>query len=690
MPTEEEKNQAAIRDIEQQLNQLEIQKVESQLASFDDDMPPFDLQGNPIPDAPRPEQSTTFGEKVGGALEAGATVVTGATTGTIGGVVGAVSGLDDVIKSGQYGTPEGAKLVQKAFEQGMSNLTFAPTSKTGQRYLKNVGKVAQAFEPIAGLSQISALGQSVSKGLRPRVTGADTNDLSPLRETQRMLENDSGGGLSAYQTAQAGNVRNFMEHLGDLGILSEGRKAHRNRVNAITISGEMQKMVDGLDASLAKKPGDLGEPYFKIIQAGNIAAGELYKKDLEQIGALYGDIRINTKPIVDTIQAWKKTNSGELGTNLDATSLAVANEFVARLNQGKEPEALVERFPPDFAMTGRVVPTNDPHASVQSLIDFEAVLNNEISKRADFHAEGFNAVATRQLSELSSQVRASINDTYRAQGHTELADVHKLAKDTLGSLKDQILPKLTKGTIETLGSREDFVALGKALISTTNEGKVRDFMASIDVAHKTATKAGKELPLTAAEMKQSIRQSYLDNIFGDVTADPDSVFTNKYNKMKKDLGNKATRGAIQAVLGEEFPQYVKIVTALEHASREQKNNLFGFVVRGAQLGKILQLSGAVGAAAGGTAIAGGGIGVAAAVAVLAAPNLISWAATRPGVVRKLIKLNKLDLSDATVVPRLVAVQINAVIDALDEKDREFIIEKMKEKQLEVDSLEEQQ
>ena len=78
------------------------------------------------------------------------------------------------------------------------------------------------------------------------------------------------------------------------------------------------------------------------------------------------------------------------------------------------------------------------------------------------------------------------------------------------------------------------------------------------------------------------------------------------------------------------------------------------------------------------------------MAVLAAPNVLSWAATRPSVVNKLLNLNKIDLSDSTAAPRLAAVQINGIIESLDEKDKAFIIDAMKEKQLTVESLEEQQ
>ena len=292
-------------------------------------------------------------------------------------------------------------------------------------------------------------------------------------------------------------------------------------------------------------------------------------------------------------------------------------------------------------------------------------------------------MATRQLSQLSKELRDSINDAYANQGYGELATAHKTAKNTLSNIKDQLLPKVTKSTIESLASREDFNAFGKILLSSTNKRKIEAFMDSIDVAHQQATKAGKKLELTPQEMKQSLRQSYLDNIFGNVAADPDSVFSNKYNKIKKDLGNKSSREAIKAVLGEDFPNYVKVVNALEAASKEQKNNLFGFVVRGKQLSSMLQIGAGMSAAVGGTALAGSGVGIGAAMAVLAAPNVLSWAATRPSVVNKLLNLNKIDLSDSTAAPRLAAVQINGIIESLDEKDKAFIIDAMKEKQLTV-------
>tara|TARA_R110000823_G_scaffold201784_1_gene332635 strand:+ start:8942 stop:11101 length:2160 start_codon:yes stop_codon:yes gene_type:complete len=651
------------------------------------ELPPIDVNtGELIPPTPKqPEAPVPIMDKLKGATEAAGTVISGATTGTVGGIFGFGKGVLDVINSGDFGSPEGAKVVQQAFENGMANLTFAPKSKLGKEYVKNIGEVAQAFEPLAGFSQLSALGASTkgvvdrgaNKLLGRESNGSITPDLSSQRESQALLQNNQGGTLSAYQTGQASNLRNFMEHLGDLGIFSEGRRDSRNAANAITISREFQKMVDGLDTSLVQKAGDLGESVFSMIQSGNKAAGELYGKDLAEISNKFGGVTINTRTVVEAIDSWKKGNSSDLGTNLDESSLSIANELLSRLNSTKkqEPKGLTT-----FSNSYQKPVNNDPTASVEALMGFEKTLNNEISKKGDFKSLSFNAIATRQLSELSQIVRDSISESYSSQGFDELAVSHKRAKETFSAVKDKLLPTITKGTINSLSSKEDFNAFGKMLITATNERKIKSFMDSIDVAHDQATKAGKKLDMSATDMKQSIKQTYLDNIFGDLASKPDSVYTNKYVKIKKDLGNKTKAGAIKAVLGDDYPNYVKVVNALEIASKEQKNNLFGFIVRGAQLTKILQLGAGLSVAAGGGAIAGVGVGIGAALATLAAPNVLSFIATRPSVVNKLLRLNKLDISDPTVSARLITAEINSAINSLDEEDKKFVIGIMKEKQ----------
>lgn len=131
----------------------------------------------------KPEQS--FLDKAIGAAEAGATMATGATTGTLGYIAGATEGLARQAL-GQYTSDE----AQKMAEQASAALTYAPRTEAGQDFVSGIADVAGALPPvIAGFSpqQLAGAGQSAKASL-----GAlrGLPEMLPQRPPQAM------GGLS--------------------------------------------------------------------------------------------------------------------------------------------------------------------------------------------------------------------------------------------------------------------------------------------------------------------------------------------------------------------------------------------------------------------------------------------------------------------------------------------------------------
>lgn len=108
----------------------------------------------------QPEQKPepSFLDKAAGAAEAGATMLTGATTGALGYGVGAVRGL--ARQAAGYIDSDQARQMA---EQGAADLTYAPRTETGQEYISNIADVAGALPPvIAGFSpqQLAGAGQA--------------------------------------------------------------------------------------------------------------------------------------------------------------------------------------------------------------------------------------------------------------------------------------------------------------------------------------------------------------------------------------------------------------------------------------------------------------------------------------------------------------------------------------------------
>jgi len=108
-----------------------------------------------------PDQQPTLGERVVGAAEAGATVATGATTGTMGMLGGTLKGIADEMLSGEFGTYDAARRIEQRAMEGMQRFTYAPRTEAGKEAVQVVGEVGEALTPLAPMAaELGMVGQS--------------------------------------------------------------------------------------------------------------------------------------------------------------------------------------------------------------------------------------------------------------------------------------------------------------------------------------------------------------------------------------------------------------------------------------------------------------------------------------------------------------------------------------------------
>ncbi len=163
-----------------QMSPEEKAQLEADVASGLVRMPPGMMLGNSsavaqIPGAdpnvqftpPAPEPS--FGDKVVGAGETAANLVTGATGGTVGMAGGLIKGLAGEIMSGQFGTPQAADRIEQSAMQGADALTYMPRTQTGQDYAAAAADAMGQFVPVmpltgemAGLARSGAAAQTAA------------------------------------------------------------------------------------------------------------------------------------------------------------------------------------------------------------------------------------------------------------------------------------------------------------------------------------------------------------------------------------------------------------------------------------------------------------------------------------------------------------------------------------------------
>jgi hypothetical protein len=110
-----------------------------------------------IPDAQVPETVPApvqpgIGEQLVGAGEAALAAGTGAIGGTVGMIGGTLKGLAEQILSGQFGTPQAARLVEQSAAKGSQALTYAPRTQAGQEQLQAIGQAMQQVLPVTPLT----------------------------------------------------------------------------------------------------------------------------------------------------------------------------------------------------------------------------------------------------------------------------------------------------------------------------------------------------------------------------------------------------------------------------------------------------------------------------------------------------------------------------------------------------------
>jgi hypothetical protein len=130
-----------------------------------------------IPQAPEP----SIVDQAIGTGEAGLALATGATGGAVGMIGGTLKGLAEQILSGNFGTPEAARLVEQSASKGAEALTYAPRTQAGQEQTQAVGNVLQNIIPVAPLAgQVGMMAQGI-RAAAPVATATLQRAAAPIQ-----------------------------------------------------------------------------------------------------------------------------------------------------------------------------------------------------------------------------------------------------------------------------------------------------------------------------------------------------------------------------------------------------------------------------------------------------------------------------------------------------------------------------
>jgi len=209
------------------------------------------------------KQERDIGDIATGLGEAALTLGTGATTGSAAWIGGVLKGLAENIRSGKYGTEEGAQLVEKTAADLMQQFTYTPRTEAGQEYVETAAKV---MEPLAAMGpaamELERLGAAarVKPAVRPGVAAREavqvaeragitpiTSDIFPPKTFAGRLTQAAGERIpvvgtgplrAAQQETRRGAIKSFLSEHGAVGaenvlddVMSSLSKSRTDKIN---------------------------------------------------------------------------------------------------------------------------------------------------------------------------------------------------------------------------------------------------------------------------------------------------------------------------------------------------------------------------------------------------------------------------------------------------------------------------
>jgi hypothetical protein len=591
-----------------------------------------------------------------GAVAAGlAGAAYGSAFGPVGTVIGGIAGsafgsFGGSLASDRYNNE--ALNFEAALDEAQTSVMFDAATLGAGKLLKPIAKSI-------GLNTSDLLMNVIGRGKSDKVLelgklpkNVAQGSQESLALTQQLLE-QGGGSLSAVQTGQASFLRATAEEIGEIGLLSGTNALKRIDANNKVLTNEVQRLVNGIDPTLAREVSDVGEEVYGIVMAGQKAAEELYDVGLTSIKSELGSQRVGTMALKGLTKKFERQFTNNiLGNTLSSSS----KRLVADLEEGL---------------------FRTPSTKVSDLID----LDKEISKRINEALPGSATAspqAYRELSEFRTQFRNTLESVLGVQAPKQAA-AYKVLKDTYGKSTNSILPELNRNVI-TAASKGNFDTLGKLLITGQNTNKVQAFMRSIDASYNDIAKANKALkaagkPLiepsikSAKRAKALVRQSYIKETFKKGLGN--EVDFKSLRSLAQTLDNPSNQKRIAAIMGEDFGGFKRLVNAIQDSSTPGKRGLFNLAIRSQEINagtKIAQAGGTLGLGAAGAA-GSLGVGLPLAAAILTIPSVLAKIATNPRAVNRLIELNGKVAKDPNMLPEFLVSNIGKVLEELSDEDR---------------------
>lgn len=232
----------------------------------------------------------SVGETAQGALEATGTLLSGATGGLIGSVVGAAEGLVAELSNNTFGTQAGANRIAEQSQKRASDLTYVPESEAGLDMVQGVGK---ALEPLAALAPPLAGEAQIIRNAARNAVGAVTDQAAGAAVGAGKV------GASVRERLPFGSKTEAPTPLpaGNVGAASAGRAAGlQSAADSLPVPIKLTKGEATGDQTQQKfesdtsKKGDIGAPLRDDAELKNTQLSQNMESFIDDSGAVLSEL----------------------------------------------------------------------------------------------------------------------------------------------------------------------------------------------------------------------------------------------------------------------------------------------------------------------------------------------------------------------------------------------------------------
>ena len=469
-----------------------------------------------------------------------------------------------------------------------------------------------------------------------------------LRITQKFLE-EKGSTLTAAQLGQVNFLRTIGEGIGDIGVVSGRMAAGRIEKNNDIIHAAIKDLSEGgLDIGTDQTFKGAGEVLYGAVTAGRTAARSLMDDGIKSLTKKHGMKKVSTMPVVKALRKFKAANVRNITDDVSKGTLSKTDELMDRL----------------MLQSGKIVSAKQ--ADLGTLIAFEKSIQRDINKAMPSVSNSFSdPQAVAELTQLKKAIQGGITESLN-KINPEAGSTYRALNSAYSETMTDLMPD-SLGSVFAKASMDEFDALGKLMISGTDQSKIGKMMKSLDKAYAVAKKAKIDMSdypaKTADDARKFIRQGYVKQVFSTVN---DATDLSKFAGKAAMLGSTEAMTRAKAVLGPDFNNYKKLVNAISDTSTGASSNMFGLAIRQKEVGTLTGMAQVGGAGAAGVGTAGLG-----AVAILLAPVIMSKLATNKRAVNMLLGLDA-KVTRGAIDPDNIPAAVGKILESLDDHDKEDI------------------